>query len=62
MVALKRADYLELAYLVTALVTSETAVWISREDSLGGDVTKEFMMDMALEDTPVSGCTFFNTS
>ena len=75
MVALKRADYLELAYLVTALVTSETAclanspdrrrrtaVWISRGDSLGGDVTKEFMMDMALEDTPVSGCTCFNTS
>ncbi|KAG7273077.1 hypothetical protein CRUP_024807 [Coryphaenoides rupestris] len=83
----RRAVYLELVYLVTALVPSDTAclasspgssrrtaVWISREVMVERllreaspamrskmSLTKEFMMPMALEEMPVSGCTCFST-
>ncbi|KAF3815399.1 hypothetical protein GH733_016781 [Mirounga leonina] len=79
--------HLELVYLVTALVPSDTAclasspgssrrtaVWISRDvmvERLLRDaspamrskmsLTNEFMMPMALDEMPVSGCTCFST-
>ncbi|KAK1328768.1 hypothetical protein QTO34_010897 [Cnephaeus nilssonii] len=81
------APHLELVYLVTALVPSDTAclasspgssrrtaVWISRDvmvERLLRDaspamrskmsLTKEFMMPMALDEMPVSGCTCLST-
>ncbi|KAL0623404.1 hypothetical protein AAY473_007039 [Plecturocebus cupreus] len=82
-----RGAHLELVYLVTALVPSDTAclasspgssrrtaVWISLEVMVERllreaspamrskmSLTKEFMMPMALEEMPVSGCTCLST-
>lgn len=53
--------YLGLVYLVTALMPSKPAVWVSLEVAVDL-LLKRFMMLMALEVLPVTGWTCFCNS